>query len=128
MKQEQRPNIYDICSGADLQRWYWLKADLVAYCKALDLPYTGSKAEITERLAHFLDTGVITQPKRQRCKCKSGVGRGLSSRSRPPNGATPPQDLHPAEAARPAIDTAVRRNAGGTELASPRGVEPLFPA
>ena len=66
MSQEQRPDIYDIQCGKELQRWYWLKTELVAYSKTLKIPYTGSKAAITERLAHFLDTGKIIQPKRQR--------------------------------------------------------------
>lgn len=65
MPQEQRPDIYDIHSGAELKRWYWLKAELVNHCKALEVPYTGSKAEITERLAVFLDTGEVVKPKRK---------------------------------------------------------------
>ena len=68
MLQEQRPDIYDIKSGKELQRWYWLKAELVAHCQALEIPYTGSKLTITERLAHFLDTGKIAQPKRWRAQ------------------------------------------------------------
>ncbi len=65
MLQEQRPDIFDIQSGTELQRWYWLKAELVDYCKAIEIPYTGNKSAITERIAHFLDTGKISQPVRQ---------------------------------------------------------------
>ncbi len=63
MPQEERPDIMSIETGSELKRWYWLKAELVAHCQALDIPYTGSKAEICERLATFMDTGKIVKPK-----------------------------------------------------------------
>lgn len=66
MTAQERPNISDIESGDELKRWYWLKAELVAHCQALGLPYTGSKAAICERLATFIDTGKIVKPRPQR--------------------------------------------------------------
>lgn len=39
--------------------FYYLKEELAAFCRASDLPTAGGKAEITERIAHYLDTGEI---------------------------------------------------------------------
>lgn len=60
---KNRPNITSITSGAELKRWYWLKAELVGYCRLIQLPYSGSKAAITERIAEWIDTGVVKQAK-----------------------------------------------------------------
>lgn len=62
-------------TGNELKRWYWLKAELVAHCQALDIPYTGSKAEICERLATFMDTGQIMKPKPKRSSSKFNWAR-----------------------------------------------------
>ena len=44
-----------------------LKEELVSFCKANELPATGSKTELTERIACFLDTGKVTSaPKTRR--------------------------------------------------------------
>lgn len=42
---------------------YFLKEELVHFCRTKGLPITGSKIEITERIAHFLNTGIILEPK-----------------------------------------------------------------
>jgi hypothetical protein len=42
-----------------LKKWYWLKQELVDYCKLTNLSYTGSKFDILERIADAID-GVIT--------------------------------------------------------------------
>jgi hypothetical protein len=50
-----RPAIEDIKSGEELKRWYWLKSELVAFCKVAKLSYLGSKFETLDRLADALD-------------------------------------------------------------------------
>jgi SAP domain-containing new25 len=50
-----RPNIDDISSGEELKKWYWLKAELVAFCKKMGIHYSDSKFEILERIALSLD-------------------------------------------------------------------------
>lgn len=37
--------------------YYYLKEELVEFCKKEGLQATGSKQMITERIAHYLDTG-----------------------------------------------------------------------
>ena len=62
---ETRPDIASVTTGAELARWYWLKAELKDRAGALGLPRTGSKAEIADRLARFLDTGEVAAPQRR---------------------------------------------------------------
>ena len=47
----KRPNINEIETGEELKRWYWLKQELVDFCKAIDLSYVGAKFDILERIA-----------------------------------------------------------------------------
>jgi hypothetical protein len=51
-----RPNISDIETGHELKRWYWLKEELVAYCKQMQISYSGAKFDILERIAVALDS------------------------------------------------------------------------
>jgi hypothetical protein len=50
-----RPDIKDIQNGTELKRWYWLKQELVDYCKSTQLNYTGTKFDILDRIANSLD-------------------------------------------------------------------------
>lgn len=43
--------------------FYYLKEELVYFCRKNGLPTSGGKIEITERIAHFLDTGEIIAKK-----------------------------------------------------------------
>jgi Domain of unknown function (DUF6434)/SAP domain-containing new25 len=52
---EKRPAITKIKTGKELKRWYWLKEELVAYCKQNSITYTGSKFTILDRIANKLD-------------------------------------------------------------------------
>lgn len=64
MHTEQRPAISAITRGEDLKRWYWLKDELVAYCREHGIPYSAGKFELLERISHHLDTGRIPQVER----------------------------------------------------------------
>lgn len=55
----QRPDIQHIHSAAVFRNWYWLKAELIAYCKKLGIPYSGNKAALIERIATVLETGDV---------------------------------------------------------------------
>jgi hypothetical protein len=50
-----RPPITTITHGKELKKWYWLKEELVNYCKLTKINYTGTKFEILERVANVLD-------------------------------------------------------------------------
>jgi hypothetical protein len=50
-----RPEIKNIKTGTELKRWYWLKQELVDYCRLTNLSYAGAKFDILERIANALD-------------------------------------------------------------------------
>ncbi|AGN25459.1 putative Cytosolic Protein [Candidatus Methanomassiliicoccus intestinalis Issoire-Mx1] len=52
--------------------YYFLKEELVAFCRANGLPASGSKMELTERIADYLTTGEI-KPAEKAKKTKTGV-------------------------------------------------------
>jgi len=43
----------------DFCDYYWLKADLLDFCRQQGIPTGGAKKDLTERIAHFLRTGEI---------------------------------------------------------------------
>jgi hypothetical protein len=43
----------------DFKDYYWLKTELQEFCREYNLPTSGSKIEITKRIATFLTTGEI---------------------------------------------------------------------
>ena len=53
--KEKRPKIERIKSGEELRKWYWLKQELVDYCKLKKISYVGGKFEILDRIADFLN-------------------------------------------------------------------------
>ncbi|MEL7465472.1 MAG: DUF6434 domain-containing protein [Pseudomonadota bacterium] len=65
---ETRPDIMEVTEGAELRDWYWLKEELLAACRDHGLSPIGSKAALTDRLAHFLDTGEALKPEATRAK------------------------------------------------------------
>lgn len=58
-----RPDICDIQTGEELKKWYWLKQELVDFCKLTNLSYVGAKFDILERIATELDEGGIKKEK-----------------------------------------------------------------
>ncbi|MEM6281647.1 MAG: DUF6434 domain-containing protein [Chloroflexota bacterium] len=66
MTHPQRPEIEDIHTGDELRRWYWLKEELVAYCRQHSIPYSAGKFTLIDRIAHYLDTGDIPRTRRKR--------------------------------------------------------------
>lgn len=50
-----RPPIMSFKNGTAFKQWYWLKEELVSYCKNKGISYTGGKFEILERIANVLD-------------------------------------------------------------------------
>ncbi len=54
---DKRPPIQRIKSSAELQNWYWLKEELVAYCRKRNISYTGGKFQLSDRIGKFLDDG-----------------------------------------------------------------------
>lgn len=59
---QERPILNKQLDGTTFCSFYWLKEELVEFCRKNDLPTSGGKLELTERIAHFLDTGEILLP------------------------------------------------------------------
>jgi len=57
----KRPDLINIKTAEEFRQWYWLKQELVDYCKLIKINYAGSKAAITDRIAEILTTGVIKE-------------------------------------------------------------------
>ena len=55
----ERPKLNKEMDSEIFRDFYYLKEELVDFCRANDLPVSGNKMELTERIACFLATGEI---------------------------------------------------------------------
>ncbi len=53
----KRPDLNKNISTKDFNEFYWLKEELVNFCRLENLNTGGGKIEITERIRHYLQTG-----------------------------------------------------------------------
>ncbi|MEM9916859.1 MAG: DUF6434 domain-containing protein [Bacteroidota bacterium] len=60
-----RPDFALLSSGAEFNNWYWLKEEMIDICKQLELPYSGSKFELRDRIIYALDNnGALLREKK----------------------------------------------------------------
>ncbi len=59
-----RPELNAQISPEDFQAFYWLKEELVAFCRTEGLSTLGGKAELTARILAYLQNGAILVPAR----------------------------------------------------------------
>ncbi len=52
-----RPDVNKNMDSAIFQSYYYLKDELVQFCRKEGLQTTGGKADLTERISHYLNTG-----------------------------------------------------------------------
>lgn len=81
----ERPLLSQIKDGKTLREYYFLKEELVCFCRENGLPTTGGKLELTERIAVFLDSGEIKRASSARVKSKPIVGEITKSSVIEPN-------------------------------------------
>ena len=62
----ERPELNKKLDAATFRSFYYLKQELADFCKENGLPTSGSKAELTDRIAYFLDTGNVLKPSAKR--------------------------------------------------------------
>lgn len=55
----ERPALDKDLDSKTFRDFYYLKEELVEFCKKNHLPVSGGKIDITDRIAHFLDTGEV---------------------------------------------------------------------
>ena len=62
----ERPKLNKELDAVTSRSFYYLKQELADFCKENRLPASGSKAELTDRIAYFLDTGKAQKPSPRR--------------------------------------------------------------
>lgn len=55
----ERPILHRNLDSKTFRDFYYLKEELADFCRKNGLPASGGKIELTDRIAHFLDTGEI---------------------------------------------------------------------
>ena len=60
----ERPKLDKNLDGKTFRKFYYLKEELVDFCRRYGLPTSGGKLEIIQRIAHFLDTGEVIATKK----------------------------------------------------------------
>ena len=70
----ERPKLNKELDAITFRSFYYLKQELVDFCKENGLPASGSKEDLTDRIAHFLDTGNVRKPTAER---KTSVNIGM---------------------------------------------------
>lgn len=53
----KKPDLDNSLDGETFKEYYYLKEELITFCRKNDLQTTGGKLELTERIANFLATG-----------------------------------------------------------------------
>lgn len=62
----ERPVLNEQLAAQTFRDFYYLKEELVAFCKEVELQATGSKEELTNRIAHYLETGEKTRSTKEK--------------------------------------------------------------
>ncbi len=69
----ERPALTKEIDSSTFLDYYYLKEELVKFCRENGLPVSGSKNELTKRIADFLDTGTISCSTAGHTKSRSKV-------------------------------------------------------
>ena len=70
----ERPDLNKELDSKTFRSFYYLKEELVVFCRENNLPVSGGKLELAERIAYFLDTGKVLEISSQRRATTSGIG------------------------------------------------------
>ncbi len=81
---EERPDLNLELNVEIFRQYYYLKEELVEFCRKNNLQTTGSKTELSERIAIFLETGKRTRINHETRKSQS-AGKATSSEIKPNN-------------------------------------------
>ena len=80
----ERPNLSNEMSEKTFRSYYYLKEELIDFCRENNLPVSGGKIELTDRIAYFLDTGKVLKLSTKR-KAAVPVGQLTESTIIEPN-------------------------------------------
>ncbi len=62
----KRPELNRELDGETFRSFYYLKEELIDFCRDNNLPVSGGKIELTDRIACFLDTGKVLEASTKR--------------------------------------------------------------
>lgn len=68
-----RPKLAISISVEDFRDYYWLKEELLDFCRQNELPSSGPKQEVSERIEHYLRTGKILPTRLRSSKGRSSM-------------------------------------------------------
>lgn len=74
MQMSERLDLNEKLDGETFRSYYYLKKELVDFCRENNLPVSGGKVELTDRIACFLDTGKVLETSAKR---KATIDVGL---------------------------------------------------
>jgi len=71
----ERPELKEGLDSEVFKEYYYLKEELIDFCRKVDLQVSGGKIEITDRIAHYLKTGEKkrSKPKQSRSIRNTGT-------------------------------------------------------
>ena len=78
------PSLTTELNAQTFRQYYYLKEELVDFCRKNGLQATGSKSELSERIAVFLESGKRTRTDHEARKSQSG-GKAASGEIKPDN-------------------------------------------
>lgn len=70
----ERPDLNKALDEKTFRSFYYLKEELVEFCRENSLPVSGGKIELTDRIAEYLDTGKVLK---STTKAKKGENVGI---------------------------------------------------
>lgn len=70
---DKRPALNKNLEEKTFRNYYYLKEELINFCKENRLPTSGNKMEITDRIAYFLKTGEVMSSDKVKPKTKSNI-------------------------------------------------------
>ena len=79
----ERPVLDINLDSKTFRDFYYLKEELVDFCRDSGLPVSGGKLELTDRIAHFLDTGEVLAAPAAKKKATSISTIALDTRIEP---------------------------------------------
>lgn len=69
----ERPVLNKDLDSKTFRNFYYLKDELMNFCRENGLPVSGGKIEITDRIAYFLDTGKILPASKSKSKVSATI-------------------------------------------------------
>ncbi|HRX16065.1 MAG TPA: DUF6434 domain-containing protein [Spirochaetota bacterium] len=81
-----RPELNKNSNADEFLDFYWLKEELVIFCKNQDLPSCGSKDELTARIHEYLRTGKVIIPVKNKSEAEQKTGAPPALGSKIPAG------------------------------------------